>query len=120
VTGAVRTFLLAAAIAAATWAGGWSGVPLVAFLWGAWRRDEPLVAFGAGVAAIVGWVILLGISALSAPLFAVADRIGGVAGVDGAFVFVMALIFAFGLAWSAAALGGMLMLIAVRPRDGDE
>ena len=119
-TGAVRTLLLAAAIAGATWAGGWTGVPLVAFLWGAWRRDEQAVAFAAGFAAAIGWAVLLGVSALSAPVFSVADRLGGVAGVGGSVVILVALVFAFGLAWSAAAVGRTLMLLAVRRRDADE
>lgn len=119
-TGVARTLGLAAAIAGATWAGGWTGVPLVAFLWGAWRRDEPLAAFAAGFAATIGWAVLLGLAALSAPVFAVADRVGGVAGASGALVILVALVFAFGLAWSAAVVGRTLSILAVRKREVDE
>jgi hypothetical protein len=119
-TGAVRILILSAAIASATWAGGWSGVPLVAFLWGAWRRDERGSPLGAGLAAVTGWAVLLGIAALGSPVVTVAERVGGLAGVPGAAVVVLTLAFAFGLAWSAAEVGRMLMMVAVRRGASDE
>ena len=117
---AVRILLLAAAIALATWAGGWTAVPLVAFLWGAWRRDERSSTLAAGVAGLIGWGALLGIGAIGAPVFAVAARVGGLAGVPGALVVGVALLFAFGLAWSAAEVGRTLMMLAVRRQGAEE
>lgn len=119
-TDAVRILLLAAAIAAATWAGGWTAVPLVAFLWGAWRRDERGATLAAGIAGLIGWGALLGIGAIGAPVFTVAARVGGLAGVPGALVVAITLLFAFGLAWSAAEVGRMLLMLAVRRQAAEE
>lgn len=112
--------LLAIAIVAATWAGGWSGVPLVAFLWGAWRREDRGSPFVAGIAATLGWGLLLGFAALGAPVLAVARQLGGLAGVPGAVVVGVALLFVFALAWSAAEVGRTLMMLTVRRHGADE
>jgi hypothetical protein len=111
--------LLAVAIAAATWAGGWSAVPLVAFLWGAWRREHSRAPLAAGAAGALAWGGLLAVSALTAPVLAVADRVGGLAGVPGAAIVLVMLVFAFGLGWSAAEVGRVLMQMALRGRVTD-
>jgi hypothetical protein len=120
VSGAVRTLLLAAVIAIATWAGGWTAVPLVAFLWGAWRRDERNSALAAGFAASIGWGILLGVAAVRVPVLTVAEQVGGLTGVPGVAVVGVTLVFAFALAWSAAEVARTLVLLAVRRGATDE
>lgn len=105
----VRVALLAVVIGLTTWAGGWTAVPLVAFLWGAWRRTEPGAALGAGVAAAAAWAGALAIAAFGAPVMAVAERIGGLTGMPGVVVVAVMVVFAFALAWSAAEVGRALM-----------
>ena len=115
----VRILLLGLVLAFATWAVGWTGVPLIAFLWGAWRRDDRRAPVEAGIAALSAWAGLLILSALHAPVFLVAERMGGLAGVPGAAIVLVMLAFAFGLAWSAAEVSRGLMLVAVRQRTAD-
>jgi hypothetical protein len=115
-----EVLLLAAALAVATWLGGWTGVPLVAFLWGAWRRDDSRASLVAGSAAPAAWAALLVFAALSAPVLAVADRVGGLAGLPGPVVVLVMLVFAGGLAWSAAEVGSALMRLALRGRPATE
>ncbi|HSJ63160.1 MAG TPA: hypothetical protein VK922_04540 [Gemmatimonadaceae bacterium] len=117
---AAEILLLAAALAIATWLGGWTGVPLVAFLWGAWRRDDPSASLVAGIAAPAAWVAVLAAAALSAPVLAVADRVGGLAGLPGPLVVLVMLVFAGGLAWSAAEVGSALLRLALRGRPATE
>lgn len=115
----LRIVSLAALLAFATWAVGWTGVPLIAFLWGAWRREERRSPMEAGIAATAGWAYLLIFAAFRAPVLAVAERMGGLAGVPGAAIVLVSLVFAFGLAWSAAEVARGLMLLAVRQRTAD-
>jgi hypothetical protein len=110
---------LTVAIAAATWAGGWSAVPLIAFLWGAWRRSEDGAALAAGLAGALAWGVLLGVAAVGAPVLTVAERMGGLAGVPGLAIVLLMLLFAFGLGWSAAVLGRALMQLALRGRAAE-
>jgi hypothetical protein len=119
-TGAIRLLVLAAAIAAGTWAGGWSAVPLVAFLWGAWRREERSSPLLAGLAAVIGWGALLVISGIRGPVLTIADRVGGLAGLPGVAIVAATLLFAFGLAWSAAEVARALMLLSVRRAAAEE
>ncbi|HUF30443.1 MAG TPA: hypothetical protein VMM77_07225 [Gemmatimonadaceae bacterium] len=115
----LRVALLAAVLAFATWAVGWTGVPLIAFLWGAWRREERRAPFEAGIAGSSAWACLLLFAAIRAPVLAVAERMGGLAGVPGIVIVLVMLAFAFGLAWSAAEVARGLMLLAVRQRTAD-
>ena len=117
---AVGAVLLTAALAIGTWAGGWSAVPLVAFLWGAWRRDDLRAPLTAAVSAPVAWALLLLFSALRTPVMAVADRVGGLAGLPGPAIVAVMLLFAAGLGWSAAEVGRALMLLAVGGRPAPE
>lgn len=110
----VRVLLLAVVIGLTTWAGGWTAVPLVAFLWGAWRRTEPRAALAGGVAAAAAWAGAFIIAALNAPVMAVAERIGGLTGMPGVMMVAVMLLFAFALGWSAAEVGRALMLWATR------
>jgi hypothetical protein len=112
--------LLMAALAVATWLGGWTGVPLVAFLWGASQRDDSRASLVAGIAAPAAWAVLLLLAALSAPVFTVADRVGGLAGLPGPLVVLVMLVFAGALAWSAAEVGSALLRLALRGRPATE
>lgn len=115
----VRILSLALVLGFATWAVGWTGVPLIAFLWGAWRREERRAPVEAGIAASSAWACLLVLAAFRAPVFMVVERMGGLAGVPGAAIVMVMLAFAFGLAWSAAEVARGLMLVAVRQRTAD-
>jgi hypothetical protein len=115
----VRILSLVIVLALATWAVGWTGVPLISFLWGAWRREERRAPVEAGIAASSAWASLLVLAAIRAPVLMVAERMGGLAGVPGAAIVLVTLAFALGLAWSAAEVARGLMLVAVRQRTAD-
>jgi hypothetical protein len=110
----IQLWVLAAAMAVATWAGGWSGVPLVAFLWGAIRHQNSSAGSVAAAAACIAWLALLLIAALQGPILLVADMIGGIAGVPAIVSPVATLIFAAGLGWSAAEVGSGVMKLGLR------
>lgn len=108
----VRALVVGTVIALATIAGGWSGVPLAAFLWGAWRRREADAAPVAGIGAILAWGGLLVWQATLGPVMRVADRLAGVFGAPGPVLVLASLVLAFGLAWSAAEVGSGAMRLA--------
>jgi hypothetical protein len=86
---------------------GWWGVPVVGLAWGVWsgRNTKPPVAAGltAATCAVVAWAVLLAWTAALGPLPLLARTLGAVAGVPGAALIVMTLVFAGVLAWSATA-----------------
>jgi hypothetical protein len=98
---ALRTLLVAAALAIATTIAWW-GVPAAAAVFGAltWRdRGGPVVA---GFAAIVAWGGLLIWDAANGPVGAVAATLGALLKVHAAAVYALTLAFAGLLAVCAA------------------
>ncbi len=89
----------------ATWVVGWWGVPVVGLAWGIWssKNTKPPVAAGltAATCAVVAWAALLAWIAALGPLPLLARTLGTVAGVPGAVLVAMTLVFAGLLAWSA-------------------
>ena len=99
---------LAAAVALSTFVGAWWTVPLIGFAWGVWRRQHRRHALDAGIAAALGWAVLLGVLALRGPVLQVATQVAGVMGVPAAALLAVTLLLPFALGWSSARLGGAL------------
>lgn len=95
-------------------------MPLVAFLWGAWRRTDVRAPVVAAVASPLAWALLLGVAAIAAPVLTVAERVGGLAGVPSTAIVAVMLAFAAGLGWSAAEIGRALLLFALGRRPAAE
>lgn len=108
---------IAAVSAALTWVFGWWSVPVVALLSGWLLRRVRWAASLTGLGAALGWAVLLGIDALSGRVGALAARIGGIFTIGSVGIVALTLLFAFALAWSAAALAGTVP--GATPRAGD-
>ncbi len=91
--------LLFAALAGATASVGWWGIAVVAALWSLIRRGAP---WRAGAAAAAAWLLLLGFTVSWGPLSRLVPRVGGAVGLPGWAVVLLAPVFAWLLAWSAA------------------
>lgn len=92
----------AAAFATATWVAGWWAVIAVAMVVGYLRRDLPAALIGA--AAAVAWLGLILAADRDGSLGRLLGRLGGLLGVPGWIIPVLAAAFASLLAWGAARL----------------
>ena len=102
-----RLALLTAAMALATVAVGWWGIPLAAALFAIIdRRDR--TAIDAGIAAGLAWGALLLVAASRGEVRAVTRAIGGAVGVPEVGLFILAIVFPTVLAWSCAAVCGLV------------
>jgi hypothetical protein len=88
-----RIALLAVAFAAATLVFGWWSVAAVGILWGVVAGPGRRAGRTAALAASLGWLALLVVTALQGPVLRVADRVGGVLGVPWAVVVGITLVF---------------------------
>ena len=93
--------VLASLTAAGTWFGGWWAIPVLAALWQLLRPGAP--AWRAGLAAALGWGVLVAREPW-APLARLTSRVSGVFHLPPGGALVVALGFAWLLAWSAARL----------------
>ena len=108
--------LLVLAFAGASWLGWWS-VPLVAALWGLLRPGFPRPILAAGLAALAGWAVWLGIDFIVAPdaLTRSGAHAAAILRIPSALFILVTLLFPALLAWSAATLGlGLANLLAPR------
>lgn len=87
-------------MAVGTVLGGWWTLVVVAALWSVTIGGRPLLI---GLAGAGAWAVLLLIRGVQGPVLAVSDRVGGVLGAPGWAPIVITVLFAFLLAWSAAA-----------------
>lgn len=87
---------------------GWGSVPVVAGAWGIVNAHSRKPWRSAAIAAAAAWASLLLLSATRGPLLALAGLLGGVFGLPGFVVILLALIFPMLLAWSAAGLASAL------------
>jgi hypothetical protein len=94
--------MLTIALVAATAVGGWWGVGLAAFAWGAWTGRARVVA----AAAVCAWGSVLVWTAGAGALGRLIAELGQVAMVPGWVLVVATLVFPGVLAWSAAVVGG--------------
>jgi hypothetical protein len=102
VAAVAEVVLLTVALVAATATGGWWGIGLAAFVWGAWTGRARVVA----VAAVCAWGSVLVWTAGSGALGRLIVEMGLVAMVPGWVLVVATLVFPAVLAWSAAVVGG--------------
>jgi hypothetical protein len=96
----------AVAFAAATWVAGWWAVVVLAMACGVLVRDLPAALVG--VAAGLAWLGMILAADRSGSLDRLLDRLGGMLGVPGWFLPVLAAGFACLLGWSGAHLTGHL------------
>ena len=102
----LRGGLLAVALALATLALGWPGVPLAAALWGAITTGARGSAAAAALGGALGWGALLLSDAARGPVAALATTLGRATGVPGWLVVAMTLLLPAALAWGAAVVAG--------------
>jgi hypothetical protein len=100
----LRVVLLALAVALATATFGWWAVPLLGAVWGGVASPGTRPASTAGAAACLGWVLLLGVTAIQGPVWVVAQRVGGVMALPGWLFAVLTVAFAALLGGSAAVM----------------
>ncbi len=103
---AALVIVAAAVFAAGTWIAGWWAVIVAALFCGLFLRD--LAAALVGTAAGLAWLGMILAADRDGSLGRLLDRLGGLLGVPGWLIPVLAAGFAFLLAWSAARLGGEL------------
>ncbi|MGD2154282.1 MAG: hypothetical protein PVG79_13510 [Gemmatimonadales bacterium] len=89
----------------------WWTVPMVAGVWGGVTVQTRKPWRSAALAAAIAWAILLAVNATRGPLFELAHLLGGIFGLPGPVVVLLALIFPALLAWSAAGLVSALQVL---------
>lgn len=116
---AVKFLILTEAFAIVTFAGGWSGVPVVAFILAlsVGPRGRPVLF--ATLCAGAAWASLLILDAVRGPLGEVASRVGIVMGMSPLLLFAITLLFAMLLGLSASTIGAEIrkMILARRGRS---
>jgi len=100
----VRIALLSAAFAVATMVLGWWAPALVGVAWGFLARARPVAAREAGLAALIGWGVLLLLTAAHAPVATLLQRMGAIMRVPPALLVLTTLVLGSVLAWGAAAV----------------
>lgn len=93
--------VLAVAMALGTWWLGWWVVPILGAAWGA-ARYAAYPSITAGVAAALGWMLLVGVAALRGPMGEVSRTLAGALSVPGWLPLVVTGLFPAGLAAASA------------------
>jgi hypothetical protein len=93
--------VIALAVALGTWWLGWWVVPILGAAWGVARYGS-YPSTTAGVAAALGWMLLLGVGALRGPMGEVSRTLAGALGVPGWVPLAITGLFPAGLAASGA------------------
>lgn len=96
---ALQVILLTVAFALGTWFLGWWSVPLIAAVAAVGRRG--ITPWIVTVCAVAAWAALLIVDATAGPFGRVAAQLNGIMSVP---TVPISLLFAAGLAWSAATL----------------
>jgi hypothetical protein len=108
--------LVAAAMAVLTWVMGWWGIVLGAVVVGVAFREQGGGGWRVALAAALSWAALLVIDAVGGPFARLAHTLGGVMGVPAFALIAVTLLFAAGLAWSAATVAAVLAQMVDRRR----
>lgn len=114
---AVRVLLLAVVVAGATVAVAWWAVPIIGFVFGlvATRRGRMWAALTPGVAAFLGWGVLLLWTMSRGGADRVASVMGGVLGVPGAAMYLLTPLYGGLLGFGAGLLGTAVLRNRPRP-----
>ena len=107
--------LVAAAMAVLTWMMGWWGVLLAPAVIGFVFREQGGGGWRVGLAAAVAWLVLLLVDLAGGAFVHLTHLLAGVMTVPGPALIAVTLLFAAGLAWSAATVVAELS-IRVRRR----
>lgn len=102
----LRAGVLAVAVALATVALGWPGVPLAAAAWGAISRGARGAGAAAALGGALGWGALLLWDAARGPLPALASSLGASMGVPAWALVLVTLVLPAATAWGAAVVAG--------------
>lgn len=102
--GWVGVIALALVVAAVSLVLPWWSVAVVGALYG-WRTDR---AWAAGLAATIGWGLLLGLAALQGQVGVLAGRLAVLFHTTDTIVLLLTVLFAGILGWGGAALGRLL------------
>jgi hypothetical protein len=94
--------IVAAAMAVLTWVMGWWGVLLAAAVVGFVFRAQGGGGWRVALAAVLAWMVLLLVDMTGGAFARLAHLLAGVMTVPGPVLVVVTLLFAAGLAWSAA------------------
>jgi hypothetical protein len=105
---AFRLLLLAGAMAAATVAVGWWGVPAVGAAWGILSRRQRGRALTAGLAAMLGWGALLVVAAARGPVGTLSTELGSLFSIKALGVYAITLALPGLLALTAAVVARSL------------
>lgn len=104
----IRIILLSAALAVATYAVGWWGVPLAAAGYGVIAGRDRGLGLVSGVSGVCAWGALLLLDASRGPVGTLAATLGGVLNAKPIAVYVLTLAFPGLLAVTAAIIGRQL------------
>lgn len=104
----VKFLLLSEAFAIVTFAGGWSGVPILALVIGLSAVSGEKPVRWATLCAAAAWLELLLLAASRGPVGEVATRFGGVLGLPPLALLGITLLFPALLAWSASSIGAAI------------
>ena len=109
-----------ALIALGAWVASWWIIPLAAIVIGVvwWERED--VAQQAMWGAAGGWALLLVIDSLHGRSWALARALGGAVFLPWGLLFPVTLLFAAGLAWSAAVISQAVCERLIRDRVNAE
>lgn len=100
--------ILAVAMALGTWWLGWWVVPVLGAAWGV-ARYGAFPSATAGVGAALGWMLLLGVSALQGPMGTVSRTLADAMSVPGWVPLALTALFPAALAATSAWLSGAIM-----------
>jgi hypothetical protein len=104
----LRLALLAAAMAVATVAFGWWGIPVVGAAWGVVARRQRGPALSAALAAMLAWGALLIVAAARGPVGTLAHELGSVFALKAIGVYAITLALPGLLAVTAAVVARSL------------
>ena len=108
---------IAVAMATLTWFAGWWTVPLVALVVGAMLHEAGGRSIALAWAAAEAWGALLLLDGAGPGFGALSRALGGVLTRPAPLVIAVTLLFAMGLAWSAATVGAEVGRALARPRE---
>jgi hypothetical protein len=106
--------LVAVAMTVLTWMIGWWGIVLAAVVVGLAFHEQGGGGWRVALAAALSWAALLVVDAIGGPFGRLAQTLGGVMRVPAVALVALTVLFAAGLAWSAATVAAVLAQMVAR------